>query len=278
MCKRLLGDSLSPREEEKQNEKEEFSGSNAKTKFCLASTARSPKENVMKRNLITILSLVVMSLICNAKSLAQGGKPNKSSPLNVTSTVHDYTDSTNSVQNLLRSDDYNATGEALYATGGNVRSQIFSMWYLDLQSQTTRSVYLTFSEKVSGPDNPLPDSYYNAEVLSRCFDTNGNIIDFLTVNTSDNRCSLRVDFTYGGSSYVFVMSPEPQYAGTGWATVACNPPTNTFGACVNWTITPTPSPQVSNPTVAKLYSVGHGGKEILIGSYHNTYRIDVTNP
>ena len=144
--------------------------------------------------------LLLLTLGRGAESLAQGGKPNRSSPLNVTSTVHDYTDSTNSVQNLLRSDDYDATGQASYATVGNVRSQIFSMWYLDLTSQTARSVYLTFSEWVSGRNDPLPDGLYYAEVLSRCFDTNGNIIDFLTVNSSDNRCSLRVDFTHGGSS------------------------------------------------------------------------------
>ena len=32
-------------------------------KFSLGSTARSPKEDVMKRNVIGILSLVVMSLM-----------------------------------------------------------------------------------------------------------------------------------------------------------------------------------------------------------------------
>lgn len=218
--------------------------------------------------------VLLLTLGLGTESLAQGGKPPRSSPINVTSTVHDYTDSTNLFQNLLRSD---ATDQASYATGGNVRSQIFSFWYLDLRSQTARSVYLTFSATVSGPSNPLPDGYYNAEVLSRCYDTNGNIVDFLSVNPSNNRCSLRVDFTLGGSSYVFVMSPASQYAGTGWATVVCNA-TNTSGACMNWTITPTPSTQVSNATVANLYSVGHAGKEILIGSYHNTYRIDVTNP
>jgi hypothetical protein len=35
-------------------------------KFSLGSTARSPKEDVMKRNLIGILSLVVISLMVNA--------------------------------------------------------------------------------------------------------------------------------------------------------------------------------------------------------------------
>jgi hypothetical protein len=240
-----------------------------------------------KKNIWIFAALAAMALwglalsgsLMTAQSAAAPnaqGKPNRSSPVNVTSIVHDYTDSTNTVQTLLRSDDFNATGQASYTTIDNVRSQIFGFWYLDLTSQTTRSVYLTFSQTVSGRSNPLPDGYYNAEVLSRCFDTNGNIIDFLSVNTADNRCSLRVDLTHGGTAYAFVMSPESQYAGTGWATVVCN--AELAGACVNWTITPTPSTQVTNATVANLYSVGHGGKEILIGSYHNTYRIDVTNP
>jgi hypothetical protein len=231
----------------------------------------------MNRKVIGFLLAVIAVCIWAPGAKLNGAPPNSGSPLNVTSTVHDYTDSTNLVQNLLRSDDYNATGQASYDTGVNIRSQIFSFWYLDLRSQAARSVYLTFSQTVSGPANPLPDGYYNPEVISRCLDSSGNIIDFLSVNTSDNRCSLRVDFTLGGTSYVFVMSPEPQYAGTGWATVVCNA-ANTSGACVNWTITPTPSTQVTNATVANLYSVGHAGKEILIGSYHNTYRIVVTNP
>jgi hypothetical protein len=40
-------------------------------KFSLGSTARSPKEDVMKRNVIGILSLVVMSLMLNAAAQAQ---------------------------------------------------------------------------------------------------------------------------------------------------------------------------------------------------------------
>jgi hypothetical protein len=40
-------------------------------KFSLGSTARSPKEDVMKRNVIGILSLVVMSLMLNAAAQTQ---------------------------------------------------------------------------------------------------------------------------------------------------------------------------------------------------------------
>jgi hypothetical protein len=231
--------------------------------------------NAWPQTTLVLRLAMVLLLTLGLGSLAQGGKPNKSSPLNVTSTVYDYTDSTNSTPNLLRSD--NASGQASYDTGNNVRSQIFGFWYLDLTSQTTRSVYLTFSDYVSGQMNPLPNGYYNAEVISRCFDTNNNIIDFLSVNLSDNRCSLRVDFTSGGTTYYFVMSPESQYAGTGWATVVCNSAPN--GACVSWTITPTTTgTNAANATVATLNKVSHGGRLTLVGSYHNTYRIDVTNP
>jgi hypothetical protein len=231
--------------------------------------------NAWPQTTLVLRLAMVLLLTLGLGSLAQGGKPNKSSPLNVTSTVYDYTDSTNSTPNLLRSD--NVSGQASYDTGNNVLSQIFGFWYLDLTSQTTRSVYLTFSDYVSGQMNPLPDGYYNAEVISRCFDTNNNIIDFLSVNLSDSRCSLRVDFTSGGTTYYFVMSPESQYAGTGWATVVCNSAPN--GACVNWTITPTTTgTNAANATVATLNKVSHGGRLTLVGSYHNTYRIDVTNP
>lgn len=231
--------------------------------------------NAWPQTTLVLRLAMVLLLTLGLGSFAQGGKPNKSSPLNITSTVYDYTDSTNSTPNLLRSD--NASGQASYDTGNNVLSQIFGFWYLDLTSQTTRSVYLTFSDYVSGQMNPLPNGYYNAEVISRCFDTNGNIINFLSVNLSDNRCSLRVDFTSGGTTYYFVMSPESQYAGTGWATVVCNSAPN--GACVSWTITPTTTgTNAANATVATLNKVSHGGRLTLVGSYHNTYRIDVTNP
>jgi hypothetical protein len=42
-------------------------------KFSLGSAARSPKEDVMKRNVIGILSLVVMSLMLTAAAQAQSG-------------------------------------------------------------------------------------------------------------------------------------------------------------------------------------------------------------
>jgi hypothetical protein len=233
----------------------------------------------MRANNSMILAALAVGVFVFATLVGQDGyitgaqaKGKGGSPLNVTTIVYD---STNSTSNLLRGD--NASGQASYATGSNVLSQIFGIWYLNLTGQTTRSVYLTFSDNVIGsPTHPLPDDYYNPRVLSRCFDTNNNIIDFLSVKTSDNRCSLRVEFTHNGTAYSFVMSPE--YAGTGWATVACNAVNNSSGACVSWTITPTPSTQVNNATVANLYIDSHGGKQTLVGSYYNTYRIDVTNP
>ena len=240
---------------------------------------RATKSMILAALAVGVFMFAIGSTLLGQDGYTTGAqaKGKSSPPPNVTTIVHDYADSANTVPNHLRSDDYNATGQASYATGGNVVSQINGQWYLNLTSQTTRSVYLTFSDYVSGLPQPLSDGPYNAEVISRCFDPNGNIINFLSINMSDNRCSLRVDFTSGGTTYEFVMSPNSQYAGTGWATVSCT--AETSGACVSWTITPTTTgTNAANATVAILNKVSHGGKLTLVGSYHNTYRIDVTNP
>jgi hypothetical protein len=234
---------------------------------------------------IALCGLALTSTWMNAQPAAAPsaqGKPNRSSPVNVTSIVHD-TDTSGSAT-LLRSDDFNGTGQASYTTVNNVLSQIFGFWYLNLGSQTARSVYLTFSQRVSGASDPLPDmQYYDAEVESRCFDSAGNIVDFLSVNTSNDSCSLRVQLTYGGTSYIFLMTPDSANtpnASTGSATVNCNTLNGT--TCTSWTITPylpcTVGASKCNAEVAALYSVAKSGKETLVGTYYNTYRIDVTNP
>jgi hypothetical protein len=69
----------------------------------------------------------------------------------------------------------------------------------------------------------------------------------------------------------------PEKPGTGWATVSCNtlPPATT---CNSWTITPNTNPVNGNfPTVANLYKSSKSGP-VSIGQYHNSYRVDVTNP
>jgi hypothetical protein len=43
--------------------------------------------------------------------------------------------------------------------------------------------------------------------------------------------------------------------------------------CDHWTITPGTG---ANATIANLYEIGKAGREILKGSYENTFAIDVT--
>ena len=222
-------------------------------------------------------------VVCLACFVAGGHAQGKQAPppTAVTSSVHNYSDSSPTGQLLLlRSDGIDSAQYSSDGTG--VLSQIYSVsgdWEIELRNQNARTVYLTFSDgwtPVGNTSRP-PDGNYPARVLSRCFDANNNITGFLAIvpGTSNNRCSLRVEFTYGGIQYVFVMSPA--YAGTGSATVSCTSG-NFSNVCVSWTIVPTPPSLVGNATTANLYSVARSGKETLIGSAHNTYRIDVTNP
>ena len=85
-------------------------------------------------------------------------------------------------------------------------------------------------------------------------------------------CSLGVVFSTGGAGYRLVMSPK--FPGTGLATVTCFSASN--GACNSWTIVP--NMEAANPTVAHLYRNAKHGGPILVGAYHNTYRIAVTTP
>jgi hypothetical protein len=111
-----------------------------------------------------------------------------------------------------------------------VLSQIYNAsgdWVLDLSGQTYRRVCLASVPSLFG--------YYNARVLSRCFDSEGNITGFLQIGegSTNTRCSLRIGFT-SGKQYALVMSPL--YAGTGWAKVTC---TSTDGGdCDSWRVEP----------------------------------------
>jgi hypothetical protein len=147
-----------------------------------------------------------------------------------------------------------------------------------MSAQTSRVVWLTFSSPVgSSPLSPLPDGYYNARVVSRCFDANNNIVDLLKIpaGTTNNRCSLRVGQIFsGGTQYLFLMTPDTP--GTGFANVTCKAADGT--GCTSWTIVPNLDAGFAGnvPTVAHLYSIApRNGKQTLIGSYHNTYRIDL---
>jgi hypothetical protein len=125
-----------------------------------------------------------------------------------------------------------------------------------------------------------------------CLDQNANIVPLANVVTSSGNCKLGVDFTSGGVSYKLLMSPFPlSGAGdapptcpstgcppTGLVTVTCNAVSN--GQCVSWTIEPNAT--APNATVANLYRFSSKPKPVgtwvSIGQYHNSFRIDLTNP
>ena len=218
--------------------------------------------------------------------LAFAGKPAPPpTTANVTTIVHDEDTANPPNQLLLRSDDVNGVFLASYNNPGSFTSAIQlnqSGWQLYLGSQTLRRVWLTLSEPVgSSPAPPAPDGYYSAnlELHSACYDVNNQRLNSsflaMTPGTSNNRCHMGVDFSSGSVKYKFDMGPD--IAGTGWATVSCNTADAT-GACNNWTISPNTAAGLGNVvTVANLYRYSNRGL-IYIGSYNNTYRIDVTNP
>ena len=150
-------------------------------------------------------------------------------------------------------------------------------WYLRLYSGS-RTIYLTFTALGNSPNKSALDGYYLAQVATRCFDSSNNWVGIpatISPGTSNNRCSLRVNFTAAdGSNYFYVMSP--QYAGTGWSTVSCT--AGITGICDAWTILPTPGSLGPNPNVAHLYRVAKNGKMTLLGTYEMTYNIKLVQP
>jgi len=206
-------------------------------------------------------------------AFAQGkGKPGPS-PVAVTAIIHDFDGMNQPVS--IQSD---GVGQATYSGSDpgvvNTISPVNGDWELNLSDQALRAVDLTFVPVPGSPNPPVPNGPYNARVISRCFDSAGTITGFLQIGEGglNDRCSLRVVFSASGKNYFFVMSPL--YQDTGWATVTCTElvATDTDSDCDAWTIVPGGG---SNTTVAGLYEVGKGGKEILKGSYYSTYRIDV---
>jgi len=155
-------------------------------------------------------------------------------------------------------------------------------WYLRAYSGSNRKVRLTLLALPSSPDESALDGLYPLAVATRCFNASNSWVSIpLTIpaNTSNNRCSLRFNFTAAnGTGYFFVMSPS--YAGTGWSTVACVASSATDG-CTAWTITPTPGNLLPNPSlanVANLYTVGKAGRLTLVGTYKMTFNITLTHP
>lgn len=250
--------------------------------------------NLTRKTLQRGFCVVALLLTTSLAAAAQ----KKSTSTNVTTIVHDFgTDGT--TQLLLRSDDYNGSGQATYISsssgGSSLSSSIGSNgeWTLGLGNQTLRTVWVTPDDPVgSEPAGPPAGPYWNnTTVRSDCFDQNGNIVPLANITTFSGNCKLGVNFNSGGTEYKLLMSPFP-FSGpgdgtphcpstgcpaTGLATVTCNALSN--GQCVNWTITPNASGP--NPNIANLYQFsGSRGSTVwvYIGQYYNTFRIDVTNP
>jgi len=186
---------------------------------------------------------------------------------NVTSTVYDADGAGNLL--LTRSDDYNGTGYATYASGNKISSHITSngAWQLYLGSQTTRTLYLVLASQ----GIPAPDGYYSAsiEAYSQCFDQNDSTVSMLSMSAgeSNGNCSFGMDFSYGSTKYKLVMSPR--FAGTGRATVTCDIVAG--GYCTHWTIVPNAA--AANAGVADLYHYSPRGSLIFDGVYHNSFSI-----
>ncbi len=229
-----------------------------------------------------LIMLLLLGIVITAPATKVRGASPSSSQVNVTSTIFD-TD-TSGVQLLLRSDDYNGSGQATYTSVNNVESFITTNggWHLNLYPQKTgtRTVYVT-------PDNPVgteptapPPGYYwkNVEVTSSCFDSSGNTVPFPNLLNGSSTCGFMVDFNYNGIIYKLLVGrvmnagdPTP-----GEASVACNA-VNSSNQCVDWTIT---AGNGTNPVVANLYSENgpRTAPWLFIGQYYSSGRVHVTNP
>jgi hypothetical protein len=246
--------------------------------------------------------LAVLLLFClvfqQAMRRAQGSKPGPTPSIPVTSTIDDN-DSSNPGACLLPGQAGTQPNECLfrsdaagaYTSSGGVISEIYqtTYWSLNLSGQTSRTAYVTFSNNWTPASGrpatpPLSDGLYpmsvndTTAVISRCYTSSSGteIINFLSVTTADQYCSLRIEITHKGTQYLYVMAPI--FPGTGWATVVCNQVSS--GACTDATITPTPaSLGAQKANVAYLYSINpKSGKQTLLGSAFNSFLIHVTNP
>jgi hypothetical protein len=210
--------------------------------------------------------------------------------INLTTTVYDFDAS--GAPLLMRSDDYNGTGQATYTTinGCGNTADLFSginskgAWHLDLYNQSTRTLWITPNSPVDGsqPAGPPAGNYWQSvEAYSQCYDQSGNIVPFQNLTSGSSNCSLGVDFQSAtgsnkGTKYKLVMSPYLPGTGpaTGLASVACNAVSN--GQCVNWTIMPNTA--AANANVSDLFYFNQRGGLVFVGRYYNTFRINASNP
>jgi hypothetical protein len=238
----------------------------------------------MKRHFAERLCSVILLL---TPLVAFAGQ--KTTNTNVTTVVHDYA-SDGITQLLLRSDDYNGSGQATYGSFVTTSGEL----ELLLSNHSVRAAWITPDDPVGSEPAAPPSGYYSYDtsVRSDCFDQNGNIVPLANVVTSSGNCKLGVTFYSGGTVYKLLMSPFP-FSGpgdgtpicpstgcpaTGLATLTCNKVIN--NQCVSWTIVPNTSAAHAN--VANLYKEGGGSRGsttwTFIGEYYDTFRIDVTNP
>ena len=226
--------------------------------------------------------LVLTALAVALPAIPGGAGANKIT--GVTTIVRD-TDSAGATL-LLRSDDYNGSGQATYpaAVGGYLTSD--GRYFLRLYGQTTRTLFITPNDPInaSQPMAPPPGYYWqNVELAVACHDQSGNQVAFPNVLNPTGNCIMILDFGYNGTEYKLAMGPnanfQPTGAGSGLVNVTCNSVSN--GVCVNWTITPNmTASSTAPPTVANLYRFtgSHQTPLALVGQYYLTFRIDVTNP
>lgn len=226
-----------------------------------------------------LVSLSVLALI----SLASAGNSTCPPSPNVTTVIHDSDSIGN--QLLLRSDDYNGSGQASYsaALDPNLSSTVYCGWWsLRMYSQSIRTVWITPNVPINSSQPTAPPAGYYwvyVEGASKCYDQNLNLVYYQNILTSSTNCGLNFDFGYNGVKYKLSMSPSLPAPGpsTGLVTVTCNVVSG--GQCMNWTLTPNLAASTAHPpTVANLYYYARGGKLTFIGQYYNTFRVDVTNP
>lgn len=227
----------------------------------------------MRSRVLMVMAAVIVAAVCTAAK----GNPFQTGPSEVTSTVFDTDAFGNTTQ--LQGDDQ-LTQSAVYVAGNtNIISQIDATgsvdWNLDL-GNSNRGFYLTLMTTAGAPVPGLPigANFYSGRVISRCFAPGGGTTGYswFSITTDDPNCAMRVNFTSGSTAYFLVMSPA--YAGTGRALVHCNAVSGS--SCVDWTITT--NANTPNAGVANLYTVGKGGKEILVAACKLTFRMHVTLP
>jgi hypothetical protein len=232
----------------------------------------------MRVKTLSLTSFILLAVVATAFAA-------KSTTVNVTTIVHD-TDSAGT-QLLIRSDNYNGSGQATYSPSV-VASYIFSdgRYFLRLYGQSVRTLFITPNDPINGsqPMAPPPGYYWQqVELAVACYDQNLNLVPFENIVTSSGNCEMIIDFGYNGTEYKLALGPNGSLPApgpnTGLVTVTCNSAVS--GKCVNWTITPNTTASATNPpTVANLfvYTNNHKTPLALVGQYYETFRIDVTNP